>query len=110
MRGAAEATDESTSMPDMDETFDLVVVGSGGGSMCAALRMRAAGKSVLIVEKTPLIGGTTARSTAGTVRVPPEEIMPSIAINRAMVLVEGTGKACRHHLSPRAVTVLPIPR
>lgn len=47
---------------DFDERFDFVVVGSGGGSMCAALAMRAAGKSVLILEKTDLVGGTTARS------------------------------------------------
>lgn len=45
-----------------DETFDWVVVGSGGASMCSALRMREAGKSVLILEKTEYVGGTTARS------------------------------------------------
>ncbi|HSW12198.1 MAG TPA: FAD-dependent oxidoreductase [Solimonas sp.] len=49
-------------MTEFNEVFDFVVVGSGGGSMCAALVMRAAGKSVLILEKTDLIGGTTARS------------------------------------------------
>ncbi len=46
----------------MNETFDFVIVGSGGGSMCAALVMRAAGKSVLLLEKTDLLGGTTAIS------------------------------------------------
>ncbi len=45
-----------------DEVADFVVVGSGGGSMCAALVLRAAGKGVLILEKTDLVGGTTARS------------------------------------------------
>lgn len=49
-------------MSGWDEAYDFVVVGSGGGSMCAALVMRAAGKTVLILEKTDLIGGTTARS------------------------------------------------
>ena len=44
----------------VNETFDFVVVGSGGGSMCAALAMRSLGKSVLILEKTDLVGGTTA--------------------------------------------------
>ncbi len=49
-------------MSIFDETFDFVVVGSGGGSMCCALVLRDGGKSVVVLEKTPLIGGTTARS------------------------------------------------
>jgi 3-oxosteroid 1-dehydrogenase len=49
-------------MTDFDEVFDWIVVGSGGGSMCSGLVMRAQGKSVVILEKTGLIGGTTARS------------------------------------------------
>lgn len=49
-------------MSDFDEVFDWVVVGSGAGSMVSALVMRAAGKSVAILEKTPFVGGTTAKS------------------------------------------------
>jgi 3-oxosteroid 1-dehydrogenase len=61
-------------MSNLDETFDFVVVGSGGGSMCAALVLRAAGKSVAILEKTPLIGGTTARS-GGVMWIPNNRFM-----------------------------------
>ncbi len=49
-------------MTDFDEVFDWVVVGSGGGSMCSGLVMRAQGRSVVVLEKTELVGGTTARS------------------------------------------------
>ena len=49
-------------MSEFDELRDFVVVGSGGGSMCAGLVMRSRGKDVLILEKTGLVGGTTARS------------------------------------------------
>ncbi len=49
-------------MEAFDETFDFVVVGSGGGSMSAALYLRSVGKRVLILEKLPIIGGTTGRS------------------------------------------------
>ncbi len=56
-------------MSGFDETFDWVVVGSGAGSMASALVMRAAGKSVLILEKTPFVGGTTAKS-GGVIWVP----------------------------------------
>ena len=61
-------------MSQFDETFDFVVVGSGGGSMCAALVARQAGKSVLILEKTALIGGTTARS-GGVMWIPNNRFM-----------------------------------
>ncbi len=49
-------------MEGFDEVFDFVIVGSGGGSMCAALQMREQGKSVVVLEKGDLVGGTTARS------------------------------------------------
>ncbi len=61
-------------MSNFDETFDFVVVGSGGGSMCCALALRAAGKSVVILEKTGLIGGTTARS-GGVMWIPDNRYM-----------------------------------
>ncbi len=61
-------------MTNFDETFDYVVAGSGGGSMCAALVMRDAGKSVLILEKTEWIGGTTARS-GGAMWIPNNRCM-----------------------------------
>jgi 3-oxosteroid 1-dehydrogenase len=61
-------------MAAFDEFFDFVVVGSGGGSMCAGLVMRSSGKSVLIVEKTALVGGTTARS-GGVMWIPNNPFM-----------------------------------
>jgi 3-oxosteroid 1-dehydrogenase len=61
-------------MSAFDETYDFVVVGSGGGSMCSALVARQAGKSVLILEKTDLIGGTTARS-GGVMWIPNNRFM-----------------------------------
>ncbi len=60
----------------MSETFDFIVIGSGGGSMCAALQMRAAGKSVLILEKSNLVGGTTAAS-GGVMWIPNNRFMKS---------------------------------
>ncbi len=61
-------------MSGFDETFDWVVVGSGAGSMASALVMRKAGKSVLILEKTPFVGGTTAKS-GGVIWVPNNRFM-----------------------------------
>ena len=61
-------------MSGFDETFDFVAVGSGGGSMCASLVLHSAGKSVVILEKTDLVGGTTARS-GGVMWIPNNPFM-----------------------------------
>ena len=66
-------------MRPMDETYDFVVVGSGGGSMCAGLVMRDAGKSVLIVEKTDYIGGSTAKA-GGVMWIPNNRFMAEAGI------------------------------
>jgi 3-oxosteroid 1-dehydrogenase len=58
----------------MDETYDFVVVGSGGGSMCAGLVLRKAGKSVLVLEKTDLLGGSTAKA-GGVMWIPNNRFM-----------------------------------
>ena len=46
----------------MDEVFDFVIVGSGAASFCAALVVKAAGKEPLVLEKTEVVGGSTAMS------------------------------------------------
>ena len=56
-------------MNGFDESYDWVVAGSGAGSFVSALVMRKAGKSVLILEKTPFVGGTTAKS-GGMIWIP----------------------------------------
>jgi 3-oxosteroid 1-dehydrogenase len=57
-----------------DETFDFVVIGSGGGALCAALTASAAGRSVVVLEKTRFIGGTTAIS-GGVMWIPANRFM-----------------------------------
>ncbi|MFM7025383.1 MAG: FAD-dependent oxidoreductase [Limnohabitans sp.] len=53
-----------------DQTsFDLVVIGAGGAGMAAALFAAMEGASVLLVERTEYVGGTTAWS-AGTSWLP----------------------------------------
>lgn len=45
-----------------EQQYDVVVVGSGGGAMTGALLAARAGLRTVVVEKTPLIGGTSAYS------------------------------------------------
>jgi Zn-dependent alcohol dehydrogenase len=44
------------------EEFDVVVVGSGGAALAAAAGALSTGASVLVCEKGPVHGGTTASS------------------------------------------------
>ncbi|MBV9590396.1 MAG: FAD-dependent oxidoreductase [Hyphomicrobiales bacterium] len=58
-------TAQDTAPPRFHETFDVVVVGSGSAAGTAALRLAKAGLSVLMLEKTERLGGTSAMSGAG---------------------------------------------
>jgi 3-oxosteroid 1-dehydrogenase len=61
-------------MTAQDREYDFVVVGSGGGSVPAALVMHEAGKRVLIVEKQAKIGGTSAFS-GGVIWIPNNHLL-----------------------------------
>jgi 3-oxosteroid 1-dehydrogenase len=52
-------------LAEWDFTTDVLIVGSGGGALCGALVGRIRGLDVLVVEKTNLIGGSTAMSGGG---------------------------------------------
>lgn len=45
-----------------DAEYDVVVIGAGAGGMAAALTAKIEGRSVLLVEKTDRVGGSTAVS------------------------------------------------
>jgi 3-oxosteroid 1-dehydrogenase len=45
--------------------LDWIVVGSGGGGLTSAITAHKHGLQTLVVEKTPFVGGTTARSGGG---------------------------------------------
>ena len=48
-----------------DHTVDVLVIGSGGGGMTAALTAHASGLATLVVEKSARFGGSTALSGGG---------------------------------------------
>ena len=56
--GSAEAK-------DVEETYDVVVVGAGGAGMTAAITAKENGKSVIILEKAAVPGGNSSRATGG---------------------------------------------
>jgi 3-oxosteroid 1-dehydrogenase len=56
------------------QEFDVVVVGSGGAGMVAALTAAHRGLSTIVIEKAPHYGGSTARSGGG-VWIPNNEVL-----------------------------------
>ena len=88
-------------LPVSDTTVDLLVVGSGTG-MAAALAAHEAGLSVLIVEKSEYVGGSTARS-GGALWLPASQVLDAAGANdsaeRAQTyldsVVDGTAPTAR---------------
>ena len=48
-----------------DKSYDIVVVGSGGAGLAAAIRAHDLGANVVIIEKMSVIGGNTNKASAG---------------------------------------------
>ena len=85
------------------DKFDAVIVGSGIGGMCAAARLTGRGMKVLVVEKSPYLGGRCGHRerqdclvTTGALMIP---MGPASAIRQAfdavgadMDMVDLTGK------------------
>jgi len=62
-----------------DHEVDILVVGSGAGAMTAALRAAQTDAAVLIVEKSPYYGGTSATSGGG-LWIPCNDLMAGVGI------------------------------
>jgi fumarate reductase flavoprotein subunit len=56
---------EESGETNAPQQYDVVVVGSGGAGLAAAIQAHDEGASVLIVEKMPCIGGNTVKASAG---------------------------------------------
>jgi succinate dehydrogenase/fumarate reductase flavoprotein subunit len=67
---------------DEAHACDVLVVGSGAAGMAAAVTARHRGLDVLIVEKEPRFGGTTARS-GGWLWIPGTSLARAVGINEA---------------------------
>jgi len=61
-------------MPDWDESADFVIIGSGGGAFCAAMRVIDAGLKPLVLEKQARVGGSTAMS-GGVLWIPANPLL-----------------------------------
>lgn len=62
---AAAVVPKKTAKKVLKESADIVVVGAGGAGISAAVKAETLGKSVILIEKMPTIGGATVLN-AGT--------------------------------------------
>ncbi|MEQ8394386.1 FAD-dependent oxidoreductase [Thalassobaculum sp.] len=77
-------------MSRSDREVDLVVLGAGAGGMTAALTASLLGLDVVLLEKAPVVGGTTAIS-AGSVWIPnTHHAPPGDSIDRAWTYLQAT--------------------
>ncbi|MCV9877603.1 flavocytochrome c [Brenneria izbisi] len=65
VKSCKEAILEEGGNPDEQQEVDVVVIGSGGAGLAAAIQASEAGASVIIIEKMPVIGGNTIKASAG---------------------------------------------
>lgn len=76
------------------ESCDLLVVGSGAGGLSAAVTAAALGLTVIVVEKAPVYGGTTAWS-GGWMWIPRNPLAVAAGIRED---IEGPRTYLRHEL------------
>ncbi|MGV0746673.1 FAD-dependent oxidoreductase [Mycolicibacter heraklionensis] len=68
---------------DWDDTVDVVVLGTGGAGLTAALTAAVHGASVALYEKSDTVGGTTAVS-GGIAWIPAHNRAPGLSVEAAM--------------------------
>lgn len=76
---ASNNADKDKEKPDAVQEYDVVVVGSGGAGLSAAIEAAEANKSVVIVEKMPTVGGNTLIS-GGEMNAPGNWVQKDLGI------------------------------
>ncbi|MFJ1525196.1 flavocytochrome c [Lactiplantibacillus plantarum] len=62
---AEKFTFTSTALADLKPNYDVVIIGSGGAGLTAAIQAHELGLNPVILEKMPKIGGNTTRASSG---------------------------------------------
>ncbi len=89
-------------LDDWDEQVDLLILGTGAGGLSAAVTGANEGLSVLVLEKTEFLGGTTAYS-AGTCWIPNNQFQRATGIIDDAEVASGYLDALVGDKAPRKV-------
>ena len=68
------ASTRPAEQPSWQHETDILVIGSGAAAMAAAIAVVQAGGKATIVEKSPVVGGTSAKS-AGAYWIPNNHLL-----------------------------------
>lgn len=98
----ADVTPEPDSFEHWDEQVDLLVLGTGAGGLSAAVTGAHEGLSVLVLEKTEYLGGTTAYS-AGTCWIPNNHFQRAAGVTDDAQVAAGYLDRLVGDKAPRAV-------
>ncbi|MDG6189495.1 flavocytochrome c [Lactococcus formosensis] len=64
-KAGASKTMTYTEPSSLKKSYDVIIVGSGGAGMTAAIEAKDAGMNPVILEKMPIAGGNTSKASAG---------------------------------------------
>ncbi len=81
-----------------EQSFDVIVVGTGAGALLAAIRAHDEGLKPLVIEKTALVGGTSAISGGG-IWIPDNYDMPKAGLRDSVDVAFGYVKRCAKGLA-----------
>lgn len=85
-------------MAASENEYDLIVVGSGAGALLGAVKAADEGLRVLVLEKTALVGGTSAISGGG-IWIPDNHDMPQAGLRDSVEAAFGYVKRCAKGLA-----------
>ncbi|MBG9982092.1 flavocytochrome c [Aerococcaceae bacterium DSM 111020] len=91
-----------------EETYDVVIIGAGGAGLSAGIEAADAGKSVVLLEKMPVIGGNTLIS-GGEMNAPNNWVQENLGISKkdsVELYYEDTMKGGNNVADPEIVQIL----
>ena len=104
--GLAKANESSKDIIDTEQNFDVVVIGSGGAGLSAAITAKNAGADVVIIEKMPTVGGNSL-ITGGQMNVPGNWVQKSMGIEDSIdIFVKDTLKGGDYLGDPEMVQLM----